>query len=337
MPDGSRSRSIASSYRAPRWLRGGHAQTIFPVLLPRPRVAFRRERLETPDGDFVDFDWLEGPSSAPAVVLFHGLEGSSGSHYALALAAALQARGWRGVFPHFRGCSGEPNRLPRAYHSGDAEEIGWMLQAVRRRVDGAPLFAAGISLGGNALLQWLAREGAAANRLVSRAAAVSAPVDLVAGGRAIDQGFSRVYVWHFLLTLKPKTYAKAQLFPQHFDLPAIRKAYSIEAFDDAVTAPMFGYRDAIDYWQRASSKPGLATIAVPTLVLNAKNDPFMPARFLPSPQEVSASVTLEQPEDGGHVGFLSGPFPGNVEWLPQRLLEFFSPGHELAASGNTPS
>ncbi|CAG1011089.1 hypothetical protein BURK2_04176 [Burkholderiales bacterium] len=314
----------APGYRPPRWLRGGHAQTIYPFFLPRRPVAYRRERLVTPDGDFVDFDWLDGPRDAPTVALFHGLEGNSRSHYALALAHQLQARGWRGVFPHFRGCSGEPNLLPRAYHSGDADEIGWMLREVHHRVEGTPLFAAGISLGGNALLKWLAREGSAAEQILERAAAVSAPVDLVAGGHAVDQGWSRVYVWHFLMTLKPKSFAKAQLFPEHFDLPAIRRAFTLKAFDNAVTAPMFGYRDAVDYWRRASSKPELADIAVPTLVLNAKNDPFLPAAALPHPHEVSPALTLEQPEEGGHVGFLTGPFPGRLDWLPRRLLEFFS-------------
>lgn len=313
------------AYRAPRWLRGGHAQTIYPFLLPRPPMPYRRERLATPDGDFVDFDWLDGPSTAPTVVLFHGLEGGSQSHYALALAQELKTRGLRGVIPHFRGCSGEPNRLARAYHSGDAAEIGWMLRAVQARCAGAPLYAAGVSLGGNALLKWLAQEGQSAAQVLARAAAISAPVDLVAGGHAVDQGLARVYVWHFLMTLKPKSIAKARAFPEHFDLPAIRRAYTLQAFDSAVTAPMFGYRDAIDYWQQASSKPELKQVAVPTLLLNARNDPFLPAHALPTVPEVSPAITLEQPEEGGHVGFLTGPFPGRLDWLPQRLLEFFSP------------
>lgn len=312
-----------STYRAPAWLRGGHAQTIYPFLLRRPEVKFRRERCATPDGDFVDFDWIDGPQSAPLCVLFHGLEGNSQSHYARAFAQAVVARVWRGVIPHFRGCSGEPNRLPRAYHSGDAEEIGWMLSRIKPRAGHSPLFAAGVSLGGNALLSWLGREGGRAREVLTRAASVSAPVDLTAGGLAIDQGFSRVYAWHFLLTLRPKSLAKARSFPEHFNIPSIRRAYSIQAFDDAVTAPMFGYRNALDYWQRASSKPLLARIEVPTLLLNARNDPFMPAAALPRLDEVSPAVTLEQPEEGGHVGFPSGPFPGRTDWLPDRLIEFF--------------
>lgn len=313
----------AMDYHAPRWLRGGHAQTIYPFLLPRQAAVYRRERIDTPDGDFVDFDWVDGPDAAPTVVLFHGLEGSSRSHYSLALAHELKQRGLRGVFPHFRGCSGEPNRLPRAYHSGDAQEIGWILGAVRARVAGSPLYAAGISLGGNVLLRWLAQAGADAAAVVTRAAAVSAPVDLVASGQAVDRGLSRVYVWHFLTTLKPKCRAKARRFPEHFDLPALDRARTLQAFDSAVTAPMFGYRDALDYWQRASSKPWLKEVGVPTLVLNARNDPFLPASALPEAHEVSPSITLEQPAEGGHVGFLTGPFPGRCDWLPKRLLEFF--------------
>ena len=290
-------------------------------------MTYRRERWDTPDGDFIDLDWIResgtvNRESSPLVVLFHGLEGSSRGHYALALMAALRDRGMRGVVVHFRGCSGEPNRLARAYHSGDAREIDWILRRLRGSHDG-PLFAAGISLGGNALLKWLGESGPAAEAVVDRAAAVSAPLDLMAAGDALGRGFNLVYARHFLATLKAKSIAKLERHPGLYDATRVRAARTLREFDDLVTAPLHGFRDTDDYWTRASSKPGLGSIRVPTLVVNARNDPFLPASALPGPADASPAVTLEQPADGGHVGFVSGGFPGRLDWLPRRILDFF--------------
>jgi len=317
----------AAGYRAPRWLAGGHAQTIWPFRLPRARVPLRRERVDTPDGDFWDFDWLDADASAgaPLVVLFHGLEGGSTSHYARALLALLRARGLRGVVPHFRGCGGAPNRLPRAYHSGDYEEVAAMLAHIRACIDAStPILAVGVSLGGSALLNWLGREESGAARYVAAAAAVSAPLDLMAAGFAIDRGVNRIYARHFLATLKPKSLAIAARFPGLLDPARIRRARTLYEFDDIVTAPLHGFAGTRDYWTRASSKPWLSAIRIPTLVLNAQNDPFVPASSLPQSAEVSGAVTLEQPRAGGHAGFARGPFPGNVGWLPERLLHYFT-------------
>lgn len=322
--------SSSKPYRAPWWLPGRHAQTVYPALARRQAPPpYRRVRWELPDGDFIDVDHLDGPAGAPLVVLFHGLEGSSRSHYAVALMHALRARGWRGAIPHFRGCSGEPNRLPRAYHSGDAEEIGLMLQRLVAE-NGAPVFAAGVSLGGNALLKWLGREGEGARTLVRAAASVCAPLDLVAAGAALRSGVNRLYTREFLRTLKPGALAKLERFPGLFDRKVMARAKDFDTFDDLFTAPVHGYDGVLDYWTRASSKPDLARIAVPTLVLNPLNDPFLPARHLPGTEGVSRHVVLEQPASGGHVGFVSGPFPGHLEWLPARLIEFFG----SAASGS---
>ena len=294
---------------------------------PRPRVDYRRERWDTPDGDFIDIDWLragENEKSRPLVVLFHGLEGGSRSHYALALMATLQAAGWRGAVAHFRGCGGEPNRLPRAYHSGDSAEIDWIVQRFRRdHASGGPLFAAGVSLGGNALLKWLGEQRMAAAGIVTAAAAISAPVDLMAAGDALGKGFNLVYTRDFLATLKRKTLAKLERFPDLCYRKRMLAARTLREFDDAVTAPLHGFRDTDDYWTRASSKPLLENIAVPTLMINAKNDPFLPASALPNPGEVSAAVTLEFPDSGGHAGFTTGAFPGRLDWLPRRVLAFF--------------
>jgi predicted alpha/beta-fold hydrolase len=316
------------AYRAPSWLPGGHAQTIYASRLRRePPPPLRRERVETHDGDFWDFDWLDAPDAdAPLVVLFHGLEGGAGSHYARALMHALAQRGWAGVVPHFRGCGGEPNRLARAYHSGDHEEIDALLRAVHARNAARPVYAVGISLGGSALLNWLGRAEARAGEWLEGAAAVSAPLDLTAAGVAIGQGLNRVYTQHFLATLKPKSLAMAARFPGLLDAARIRTVRSMWQFDDAVTAPLHGFDGADDYWRRASSKRWLAAIRLPTLVLNARNDPFIPAESLAGPGDVSATVLLEQPAQGGHAGFPAGRFPGHVAWLPRRLLHFFSFG-----------
>ncbi|HEX2830737.1 MAG TPA: hydrolase [Burkholderiales bacterium] len=309
------------AYRAPWWLPGGHLQTLYAALLaPRPRVAYRRERWDTPDGDFVDVDWVDGPATAPLVALFHGLEGGSTSPYAHALMAHLRALGWRGAVVHFRGCSGEPNRLARAYHSGDSAEIAWMVRRLREHA--ATVYATGVSLGGNALLKWLGERGADASKLVSAAAAVCAPLDLMAAGDALGRGFNRVYSRHFLSTLKKKSLAKLAHFPELYDATLVRSARTLRAFDNVVTAPLHGFRDTDDYWTRASSKPWLARIAVPTLLVNARNDPFMPERALPGAGQVSSHVTREFPSDGGHVGFVTGPFPGRLDWLPRRIIDF---------------
>ena len=306
-------------YPAPAWLPGGHLQTIYPALaIAKPEVRYRRERWESQDGDFVDVDFVDGKPGKPFVVLFHGLEGSSNSHYARALMAEVAARGWSGAVPHFRGCSGEANRAPRFYHSGDAGEIDWILRRVRARTVGR-LYAVGASLGGNALLRWLGESQHQAE-LVDAACAVSAPLDLARGGEALGSGFNRVYTRMFLRTLKPKCLAKLNDFPGLFDRDALLAADDLYAFDNVVTAPLHGYRDTDDYWNRASAKHVLNDITVPTLVLNARNDPFLPGIYLPS--SAASCVTLDFPEHGGHVGFAAGGPPGRLDWLPRRLIAF---------------
>jgi predicted alpha/beta-fold hydrolase len=311
------------AYRAPWWLPGGHLQTLYGPLFGGARVDWKRERWDTPDGDFIDVDRLPGPADAPLVALFHGLEGGSNSFYAGALALELARRAWRCAVPHFRGCSGEPNRLPRAYHMGDADEIRWILRRLRGESSGAPLFAMGVSLGGNALLKWLGGD-AQAKDVLAAAAAVSAPVDVTAAGDALGRGFNLVYTRAFLSTMKKKGEQKIERFPGLFDGKEMRRARTLREFDDIVTAPLHGFRDTDDYWARASAKPVLGRIEVPTLLLNARNDPFLPPAVLPGRDEVSPSVRLEFPDQGGHAGFVSGPFPGNLGWMPRRVAEFFA-------------
>jgi len=308
-------------YSSPWWLPGGHLQTIVAALRPPARPALARERWDTPDGDFIDVDFC-GPPEARRVVFFHGLEGGSDSHYARAFAAAAAAAGWRVAIPHWRGCSGEPNRLARFYHSGDSQEIHWILE--RFCAQKRPLCAVGVSLGGNALLKWLGEQGEAASSLVRRAAAVSAPIDIAAAGAALDRGLNRaLYTRMFLSTLKPKSLAKLEAFPGLYDRERVRAACTFREFDDVVTAPLHGFRDVDHYWASASSGPHLERVRVPTLLLSARNDPFLPERaLLAASRNAARSVVLEFPRTGGHAGFLTGPFPGRHGWLPQRLLSF---------------
>ena len=314
-------------YRAPPWLRGGHAQTIYPLLVAGDVPIYRRMRWETPDGDFIDLDWIDCAASSlrqtPLVVLFHGLEGSSRSHYARALMRELSRRDWSGVVVHFRGCSGEPNRLPRAYHSGDFAEIDWILRRLRAQQPNRAIFAIGVSLGGSALLNWLGREGRAAGSILSAAVAVGTPLDLALAGRALGRGFNALYTRDFLRSMKRSARAKWASFPGVFDRERMLAATTLYEFDDAVTAPLHGFRDADEYWRRASSRPWLGGVGIPTLVLNAVNDPFVPPQSLPAQGEVSRQVVLEFPAEGGHVGFFSGGTPGGLRWLPSRALAFF--------------
>jgi predicted alpha/beta-fold hydrolase len=318
-------------YSAPAWLPGGHLQTIYPAtFIAKPSVAYRRERWDTPDGDFVDIDFIDGVPGKPFIVLFHGLEGSSGSHYARGLMAYVAALGWSGAVPHFRGCSGEPNRAPRFYHSGDAPEVDWILRRLavlsKKRLANK-FYAAGVSLGGNALLRWLGESQHQAG-IVDAACAISAPLDLARGGAALSRGLNLIYTRVFLQTLKPKCLHKLKQFPGLFDRERMLSARNLYEFDNVVTAPLHGYRNTDDYWDRASAKHILTDISVATLVLNAQNDPFLPGRHLP--RMAARCVTLDYPRHGGHVGFAVGAMPGRLDWLPQRMVRFLegdNPSH----------
>lgn len=338
-------------YQAPRLLPGGHVQTIWAAKCARywPVVGYppglgadsalqwTRQRWVTPDQDFIDVDHLadtQAQASAPLLVLFHGLEGSRSSHYVQATARVCQQMGWRMMLAHFRGCSGEINIAPRAYHSGDHAEIDWILKRAAALAPTAPTFAMGISLGGNALMHWAARAGANARETVQAIASVCAPLDLVASGLHIGKGFNKhVYTRMFLSTMRPKAIAKAQQYPGLFDLHAALKARTLFEFDNVFTAPLHGFEDVMDYWSRASAKPLMRDVALPALALNARNDPFMPASSLPSRADVSERVTLWQPDTGGHVGFVQTQrwwrLPGHVAAMPRAVIDWLA--HQLHA------
>jgi predicted alpha/beta-fold hydrolase len=307
------------SYAPPRWLRNPHTATIYASrLAPAPPVQYRRERWDTPDGDFLDVDFVDGPKHAPRVVLLHGLEGSSASRYARALMAAVRARGWRGAVPNWRGCSGELNRKARAYHSGDSAELDFIL---RRLADGGPLYVAGVSLGGNVLCKWLGERGDSASSLVTAAASICAPLDLAACADALERGFARVYASWFLRTLKVSARARLRRHGPLLDGARLERARTLRDFDEVVTAPLHGFADAADYYARSSGKPFLHKVRVPLLLLNARDDPFMPGTALPSQAELSGAITAEFTAKGGHVGYVGEL--GDLSWLPRRLLRYF--------------
>lgn len=296
-------------------------------LFRRPRVLLRRERLVLPDGDFVDLDWIDQPQNldAPLVLVLHGLEGSSQSHYARGLLLHVQARGWRGVVLNFRSCSGELNRLPRFYHSGDTGDLDAVVRALVEREPALRLGIVGVSLGGNVLLKWLGELGDEIPAVVKAGAGISVPFDLTPCARALDRGFAKwVYTANFMRTMRSKVVQKARVHPDFVDLAATRRARTFAVYDNVVTAPLSGFTDAEDYWRRASCRPYLARVAHPVLVINAADDPFVPPVALPKPSELSPHVQLLVTPHGGHVGFLDG-WPWRVDsWAERRALDFLA-------------
>jgi predicted alpha/beta-fold hydrolase len=308
-------------FQAAWWCRGAHLQTLWPVLARRPpNVLLRRERLELPDGDFIDLDWLTPVEpSGPLVVILHGLEGSSDSQYARGLLAAIGKRGWRAVVMHFRGCSGEPNRLARSYHSGETGDLTHVISALRARSRHAPLGVVGYSLGGNVLLKWLGESGATT---IDAAVAVSVPFDLACAAERLERGVSRVYQWELVRRLHASVERKRARIPLplRVDVGTLR---TFRSFDEHVTAPLHGFRGADHYYAVASSRQYLHGIRVPTLLLHAADDPFMTAQAVPRAEELSPTTTLELSAHGGHVGFIAGRWPWRPDyWLEQRIPAF---------------
>jgi predicted alpha/beta-fold hydrolase len=307
-------------FRAPRWLRGGHAQTVFGALARWPaRLFTTRERWELPDGDFVDVDRLAPPAAdAPLAVVCHGLEGSARSPYVGALLGELRARGAGGLALNFRGCSGELNRLARFYHSGETEDLALVIARLVAERPGRKLVLAGFSLGGNVVAKYLGERGDAVPAEVVAAAVVSVPFDLARCAAALDAPgvMARIYRERFLRQLRKKVLAK-QAAHGAVDLAAARRARTLRAFDDAVTAPLHGFAGAEDYWARSSSGPLLAGVRRPLLILAAEDDPFIPADVLPvAAARENPQLTLEVSPGGGHVAFVSGP-----PWAPRRHAE----------------
>ena len=292
----------------------------------------RRERLETPDGDFLDLDFLDPPASkgpvpSPLVVILHGLEGSSGAPYVQRLLGRIRDRGWGAAAVNMRMCSGEPNRLKATYHSGKTEDLDGVVRFLKKSRGSQRLYLVGFSIGGNLALKWLGERGVEASGEIERAAAVSVPYDLAKSVESMDRGFNReIYTRALLMSLKAKVFAKEKRFPQAFQLDRVKRCRTFREFDREVTAPLNGFKDERDYWSKSSSQNFLKSIRIPTLLVHAEDDPFFPGRHLPL-NEIRNSKhlrTLVIPQ-GGHLGFVAGPWPWRSEyWLENTLLDFFS-------------
>ncbi|MCK7580159.1 MAG: hydrolase [Chromatiales bacterium] len=305
----------ARSFQPAWWCRNPHLQTLWPVFFRRRvRPRLRRERLELPDGDFLDLDWTWNRDD-PLVVLLHGLEGSARSHYARGMLDALPRFGLRAVLMHFRGCSGEPNRLARAYHSGDSGDIAFVLDTLRAREPRTPLGAIGYSLGGNVLLKYLGERGAATP--LSTGVAVSVPFLLDESTARMNRGFSRLYQWHLLDKLKAGVRRKARHLLPPVALDETRPDAQLLRLRRPRDRTAARVRGAGHYYTQCSSRRYLHGIGIPTLIVHAADDPFMPQTVIPTAGELSADVSLDLHAHGGHVGFVAGTLP----WRPRYWLE----------------
>jgi len=319
---------IIDSTFAPRGLyRNPHLQTLLPTLpfTPHRRVSLRREILELPDGDETAVDWVDAATSPerPLLVVLHGLESSSESSYAQMLLAEARDAGWDACVMNFRDCGDYRNRLHRRYHAGETGDLTFFLERLKQQRDG-PLVAAGYSLGGNVLLKYLGES--ASQSLVDGAAAVCVPLDLQACSNRLKYGFSRVYQRHLINNMKRNLRRRFKPGDPGIDWDRALNATTFDEFDDAVTAPLHGFEGKDDYYAKSSSIRFVDTIQTPTLIVQAKDDPFMSESMLPGPETLAAAVTLELSAHGGHVGFIEGGWPINPRYyLPKRLMEFLKP------------
>lgn len=335
----------ASEFSPAWWCPGPHLQTIFARFFrPQPRdLILKRVRIETPDQDFLDLDFLQGSPGAPRVILLHGLEGSSEAPYMRSLLGVFQKEGWHAVAVNFRGCSLEPgvklspfgrdlgrrkiqNLLRQSYHSGKTEDLDFVLEYLRRS-DPVPVqYLVGFSIGGNIVLKWLGEKGELARGQIKRAAAVSVPCDLVRSVEKMDRGINReIYTRTLLESIRRKFEEKEKIFPGIADLKKVRACTTFNEFDELVTAPLNGFRDAMHYWTASSSAAFLEHIRVPALIVHAEDDPFFPGEFFPVQKALQNSwLTTCVTKQGGHLGFVSGIFPWKqVLWLENRILSYF--------------
>jgi len=311
---------IKSHFKPAWWLKNPHLQTIFPALLRRKvQIETRRERFELADGDFLDLDWVGG-ETGPIVIVLHGLGGSVNSHYARGLLRQLANANMRGVFMHFRGCSGEPNRLVRSYHSGETNDISEVVAFLQQCEPKTPLAVVGFSLGGNVVLKWL---GEKKHQPVFAAVAVSVPFELQKAADRVNRGLSRLYQWRLLRTLHEAVRLKEKKIKLPFDVEKALKAKSFWQFDTLVTAPIHNFKDVHHYYNASSCRQFLNKITVPTLILHAKDDPFMTQDAIATEIELSEKITLELSERGGHLGFVTGKFPWAARyWLEERIVQY---------------
>jgi len=333
----SRSSWTARAFAPPWWLAGPHLQTLAGKFWrAAPSEILSTERIETPDGDFLDMDWMpETDPAAPLVLLLHGLEGHTRRGYMVQTCLALADRGLRAVGLNFRGCSGEVNRAPRFYHSGETEDVDFVCALLRARFPTRPIMVIGFSLGGNILLKYLGEQGTKNTAGLCAAVAISVPYDLFAGAEALERrGLTKVYAGYFLRSLLAKVRAKEAILANILDLDAVRASATLRDFDDAATAKLHGFANADDYYRKCSSNRFLQSIRVPTLLLHSLDDPFLPASALPiSAIEANRFLTLVLTEGGGHVGFVEGGAPWNPTfWMEEQSASFLAYHHRGASA-----
>ncbi|MBX3709293.1 MAG: hydrolase [Gammaproteobacteria bacterium] len=314
-----------SQFKPAWWLPNPHLQTMWPVICRTgiKDLPLLRERLELPDGDFIDLDWCGKQQSGSLVLILHGFEGSIESHYSKGMLQSICRHGWRGVFMHFRGCSGEPNRLPRGYHSGDTADLAFVVSTLLNREPKTDIAAVGYSLGGNVLLKWLGETGN--QNPLSAATAISVPFELHKAAKRIQQGFSRFYEWYLVKCARQRLLQKFQQMPvpAPINISLLSKVNDVQELDGKYTVPVHGFSSVDEYYTVSSSRQYLRSIQIPTLLVHSKDDPFMSEDVIPEQSELSEHITLEVTEAGGHVGFVSGKFPWRPEyWLEERVPEF---------------
>jgi predicted alpha/beta-fold hydrolase len=321
---------VESSFKPAWWLKSSHLQTVWPSFSSKMRklnlkLKLKRERIELPDGDFIELDWV-GKETGPIVIVLHGLDGSSSSHYVQGLFNKILENGWRGVCLNFRGCSGIPNRLPKTYHAGYTDDLNYIVQLIRNREKKIPISIIGYSLGGSILLNWLAKEGV--NAEIDKAIAISVPLDLNKVEKKVNQGFSRLYQWWFLYGLKNKILDKknSSYRMSSIDVAKVLNSSSCREWDELVTVPLFGFHNVDEYYKKTSSRYYLKKIMKPTFIIQSKDDPLISNDAIPNEEEIPCSVTLEISHNGGHVGFISGSSPFKpVYWLEERIIEIIKP------------
>jgi predicted alpha/beta-fold hydrolase len=312
-------------FEASWWLPGGHSQTLWPVLTRRVGLDVRSQRLELPDGDFVQLDWIG--TRGPIVIVLPGLQGDLGSAYVRGLLRACQARGWRGVLLNYRGRV-EPNRLPQSYHCGMTCDLHHLAHCLAEQEPETPIAVVGYSVGANICLKWLGEFGMRGQKLpVAAAVGVSAPFNLGAVAKKIERGFSRVYQWYLLRSLRRDVVRKMDALGDDLGISRreLRRLNTFFRFDDRISGPWNGFGGAEDYYARTRSDVLLKHVAVPTLILNANDDPLVPVHLIPHPRDVSDKVTLEITKGGGHLGFVGGRWPWSPRfWLDTRIPEFLA-------------